>query len=63
MPISAVFCLFATGLSCGMDLPRAVVVTPDGASKPAQKAAQMPREESKSGRDPPSQYPDITQST
>ena len=35
----------ATGLVRGMDLQQAVVVVPDGASKPVQKAAQMLREE------------------
>ena len=42
---STVFCLLTAGLVRGMDLQRAVVVTPDGASKPVQKAAQMLREE------------------
>ena len=42
---STVFCLLTAGLVRGMDLQRAVVVTPHGASRPVQKAAQMLREE------------------
>ena len=42
---SVALCLLAAGLVRGMDLQRAVVVAPDGASKPVQKAAQMLREE------------------
>jgi hypothetical protein len=51
---SVALCLLAASLVRGMDLQRAVVVVPDGASKPVQKAAQMLREEiEKADRDPP----------